>query len=96
MSHNIWVSLLNFLKSFKIESETTQVHYNKKTFENIKFFFKKFSKILVLEKMSNKMMTAQTSLLKYDSPVLISSNKDVNIDENPKVRSYYVMDNVIT
>merc|ERR1711953_915270 len=36
------------------------------------------------EKMSNKMMTAQTSLLKYDSPVLISSNKDVNIDENPK------------
>merc|ERR1711990_646418 len=38
----------------------------------------------VLEKMSNKMMTAQTSLLKYDSPVLISSNKDVNIDENPK------------
>ena len=46
--------------------------------------------------MSNKMMTAQTSLLKYDSPVLISSNKDVNIDENPKVWSYYVMDNIIT
>ena len=30
LTHSIWVSLLNFLKSFKIESETTQVHYNKK------------------------------------------------------------------
>jgi len=53
----------------------------------MKFFSRKILKFQnsVLEKMSNKMMTAQTSLLKYDSPVLISSNKDVNIDENPKV-----------
>ena len=83
------IFLSNSLKTFKIriESETTQVHFNKKTFENMKFFSRKILKFQnsVLEKMSNKMMTAQTSLLKYDSPVLISSNKDVNIDENPKV-----------
>jgi len=53
----------------------------------MKFFSQKifkFQKFSFRKKMSNKMMTAQTSLLKYDSPVLISSNKDVNIDENPK------------
>lgn len=59
----------------------------------MKFFSRKILKFQnsVLEKMSNKMMTAQTSLLKYDSPVLISSNKDVNIDENPKVWRQYVI-----
>ena len=34
------IFLSNSLKTFKIriESETTQVHFNKKTFENMKFF----------------------------------------------------------
>ena len=48
------IFLSNSLKTFKIriESETTQVHFNKKTFENMKFFSQKFLKFQksVLEK----------------------------------------------
>ena len=41
------IFLSNSLKTFKIriESETTQVHFNKKTFENMKFFFSKIFEI---------------------------------------------------
>merc|ERR1711892_291287 len=33
---------------------------------------------------ANKMMTPQSSLLKYDSPVLISKNNDESINQKPK------------